>query len=86
MPTVTCGRSTTIGLYGSIPVELKAEPTPLWILNASSRPYVDLLPNEFCGSHNVVTRYKFGQAVKLEPIIFPVTRLEVEIGGSLEII
>jgi alpha-galactosidase len=75
-----------IGVYSDVPFAIEGGPSPLWVLNASSRPYVEFLPSEFDGTRSVVTRDKFGQAVKLDTVTFPWPRLDVEVGGSLEII
>ncbi len=74
-----------IGLYDDIAFTFGHGPWPLWILNASTRPYVELLSNEFGGEYRVSERDKFGVVVKQETIAFPVARLAVEVGGSLEI-
>lgn len=74
-----------IGLYDDIAFPLGRGPTPLWILNASTRPFVELLPDRFSGTHTVTTRDKFGGVVTQKTVVFPVPGLEVEVGGSLEI-
>jgi alpha-galactosidase len=74
-----------IGLYGDIPVTIQQDPIPLWILNASSRPYIDILSDNFNGKYYVSTKNKFGETVKKETVTFPCYRLDVEVGGSLKI-
>jgi alpha-galactosidase len=77
-----------IGLYEDYAFSLADGVTPLWILNGSTRPFVELLPvlpDGFAGSREVVTRDKFGCLVAQETLTFPRPRLAVEVGGSLEI-
>ncbi len=74
-----------IGLYGDIPITLGEGPLPVWILNASTHPFVDLLPEGLSGEHVVTTRDKFGRVVVEDRIYFPVMRMPVQVGGSLEI-
>ena len=74
-----------IGLYDNSAFQLGGGPTPFWILNASTRPFVDLLPDSFVGPHTVTTRDKFGRITTQKTVIFPTSCLLVEIGGSLEI-
>lgn len=79
-------RERIIGLYDAVAFPPGEGPTPLWILNASTRPFVALLPDGFAGPHIVTTRDKFGRVTVQETVTFPIPRLSVEIGGSLEII
>lgn len=74
-----------IGLYDDIAFPLGEGTTPLWVLNASSRPFVELLPDGFAGPHTVTTRDKFGNVMAQETVTFPTPRLQVEVGGSLAI-
>jgi alpha-galactosidase len=74
-----------IGLYEDAAFSLGDGPAPLWILNASTRPCVELLPDSFAGAHEVVSRDKFGRLAGAETVTFPRARLAVEVGGSLEI-
>jgi alpha-galactosidase len=74
-----------VGLYDDIAFPPGEDPTPLWILNASTRPFVELLPDGFAGPHTVTTRDKFGRVTAQETVTFPAPRLAVEVGGSLEI-
>ncbi len=74
-----------IGLYDDIAFALKMEAATTWILNAATRPAVDLLPDGTEGEFIVVRRDKFGREEYRELVHFPVFRLAVEVGGSLEI-
>jgi hypothetical protein len=74
-----------IGVYEDYPIRIDEGPSPLWILNASSRPFIDVLPDAFSGLRQVSTRDKFGRITSQESIQFPRARLLVEVGGSLEI-
>ncbi len=74
-----------IGVYEDYPIQLNEGPLPLWILNASSRPFIDVLPNTFSGMHLVITRDKFGNITSRKSMQFPISCLFVEVGGSLEI-
>ncbi|MFL5805819.1 MAG: hypothetical protein ACJ8CR_29295, partial [Roseiflexaceae bacterium] len=56
-----------------------------WILNASTRPFVELSPDDLAGPNRVCTRDKFGRVVGEHAVTFPIARLPVEVGGSLEI-
>jgi hypothetical protein len=74
-----------IGLYDDIPFPPGEGPTPLWILNGSTRPFVELLPDGFAGPHMVTARDKFGCVITQETVTFPIPRLSVEVGGRLEV-
>jgi alpha-galactosidase len=74
-----------IGLYGDIPVTIQQDPIPLWILNASSHPYIDILSGNLDGKYSVATKNKFGETIKEETVTFPCYQLDVEVGGSLKI-
>ena len=81
---------TIIGLYEDIAFALHDEadekkPGTVWVLNASTRPYIDLLPGGVRGNRRVRTRDKFGRILSEVDVDFPIARLEVEVGGSLEI-
>jgi alpha-galactosidase len=78
-------KETIIGLYEDIPLSLDGAIEPIWILNASTRPEVDLQAPDFTGDQQVVTRDKFGRVVTKQQVRFPVARLPVEVGGSIEI-
>jgi alpha-galactosidase len=78
-------RERIIGLYEDSAFPVGLGPTPLWILNASTRPFVELLPDDFAGTYAVFTRDKFGRIVEQESLTFPRPRVAVEVGGSLEI-
>ena len=72
-------------MYDDIAFAPGAGALPLWILNASTRPFVELLPDERAGLHTVVTRDKFGNLVGKHTVDFPAMRLPIEVGGSLEV-
>lgn len=76
---------TILGVYDDIALTLGDTDERTWVLNASTRPYVELLPNELSGPRRVRTLDKFGQSVSEQDLVFPVARLPVEVGGSLEI-
>ncbi len=75
-----------VGLYDDIAFPPGEGPTPLWILNASTRPFVELLSDGFAGPHTVTARDKFGRVIGRETVTFPIPRLSVEVGGSLEVL
>jgi alpha-galactosidase len=77
---------TLIGLYEDVPISLDGVKGTLWILNASTRPQIDLSGAQFTGEHIVVTRDKFGRVAAEQPVIFPVQQLAVEVGGSIQIV
>ena len=76
---------TIIGVYQTNLIPLPYNNT-VWILNASTNSYVDI---DTYDNRNmkiiVIHRNKFGEIITKEQIQFPVSRLFVEIGGSLEI-
>ncbi len=75
-----------IALYEDYPLVLEAEEKPkLWLLNASTRSYIDFLTDASEGLRMVTSFNKFGEAVYTRYLRFPLTRLEVEVGGALEI-
>lgn len=74
-----------IGLYDDVAFLAGDDQRALWILNASTRAFVDLLPDGSSASRRVVTRDKFGRVVGDEDVAFPTARLPVEVGGSLEL-
>jgi len=75
---------TIVGLYDDLPVALPPAPR-VWVLNASTRPYVDLSGDPLEGTYRVTERDKFGHVVAKREVSFPVPRLTVEVGGSLEL-
>jgi alpha-galactosidase len=83
--TTFIGRDETIiGLYEDVPVALHDAMT--WILNASTRPFVDFEPAQVAeANRRVVVRDKFGKVVDERTIRYAPARLNVEVGGSLEI-
>ena len=74
-----------IAVYEDIALAFEAGPLTLWVLNASTRPFVELLPDGLRGRFTVGTRDKFGRRLSQETLSFPRPRLPVEVGGSLEI-
>ena len=74
-----------IGVYDDIAFALGGGPQPLWVLNASTRPYLDLLPDANAGARRITQYDKFGRIVGQANIHFPVARLAVEVGGRVEI-
>jgi len=74
-----------IGLYDDIAFSLGNGPFPLWILNGSTLPYIDLLPDGASGTYTVTQRDKFGRFVGQQVVQFPTHRLAVEVGGSIQI-
>ena len=74
-----------IGVYDDVAFAPGLGALPLRILNASTRPFVELLPDDLAGPYVVCTRDKFGYVVGRHTVIFPATCLPVEVGGSLEI-
>ncbi len=74
-----------IGVYDDVAFAAGAGVLPLWILNASTRPFVELSPDDLAGPNRVCTRDKFGRVVGEHAVTFPIARLPVEVGGSLEI-
>ena len=78
---------TIVGIYEDFAFALAAGPLPLWLLNATARPYLELLPSpDAIHGRHAVTRYdKFGRVLGRSHIDFPVDRLEVEVGGYLHI-
>jgi alpha-galactosidase len=74
-----------IGVYDDVAFAMGPGAQPLWVLNASTRPFVELLPYERTGPHTVCTRDKFGHVVGRHTVILPARSLPVEVGGSLEI-
>jgi alpha-galactosidase len=83
-----CFTGTTeriIGVYDDVACAVGAGGLPLWILNASTRPFVELRPDTLAGPYLVRTRDKFGDVVGERAVTLPVAQLPVEVGGSLEI-
>ena len=73
-----------VGLYDDVAVRLE-DAGMTWLLNASTRPFVELLPGAGAGPRRVIRRDRFGTPTGDELIELPVTRLNVDVGGSLEI-
>jgi alpha-galactosidase len=77
-----------IGLYDDVAVSLSSEKDigTIWILNASTRPTLDISDCDLDGVYQVTTHDKFGCVVTTQPVHFPVAQLSVEVGGSIEIL
>jgi alpha-galactosidase len=73
-----------VGLYEDIPVSLERQ-KHTWILNASTRPYIELTADEPHGECEITLRDKFGCVIGQEKMHFPVGQIEIEVGGSVEI-
>lgn len=80
------GSETIVGLYDDTAAPLESVAGTTWILNASTRGYVDFSGSEHKGSSLVVTRDKFGKITSQQTMTFPQSRIEVEVGGSLEFV
>lgn len=76
---------TIIAVYDDLPISLKAITQSIWLLNASNQPCVMVQSSHMSGTHKMIVRDKFGYITSEEDIQFPVTQLNVEIGGSIEI-
>jgi alpha-galactosidase len=75
-----------VALYEDYPLTLDMkEGDDVWVLNGSTRPYIDILPDKSEGSSPVNAWDKFGNSVYTKVLTFPVSRLDVPVGGSLEI-
>lgn len=72
---------TIIALYDDVPITLD-DAEHIWLLNASTQAFVWL--ENATGSYNVNTRDKFGKLQAQAQVRQP-RKLEVEIGGSLEL-
>lgn len=85
---------TIVGVYEDFAFALDGGPPqdaglPLWLLNATTRPYLELLPSETPehrqGPHRVMQYDKFGRVLGQSVVEFPAARLAVEVGGYLRI-
>jgi hypothetical protein len=74
-----------IGLYDNIPVQLGLDAGTTWLLNASTRPYVSVPDSVINTTCRAVFRDKFGQVTEEKTLEMPVSTLNVEIGGSVEL-
>ncbi len=77
-------QETIVGLYEDVPVPF-VDQAVVWVLNASTRPYVDFEPSDAAAARRVIVRDKFGIVVSDGTQRFPAARLPVEVGGSVEI-
>ena len=74
-----------IGLYEDAPVTLDfSRNGGLYVLNGSSRPFIDVSATNANLKVPVTARNKFGQIIYTQYVSFPTSRLEVEPGGSIE--
>jgi len=87
IPLIACIGSleTIISLYEDVPVAPQPHNSKLWILNASTRSYVELDSADWAGTWDMTVRDKFGKVVAQQQIQLPVAQLSVEVGGSLEL-
>jgi alpha-galactosidase len=76
---------TIIGLYDDAPVTLAQAGGKTWLLNASARDWIAIEEGSLQGSRRVITRDKYGRIASDSAVDFPVSRLKVEVGGSIEI-
>ena len=75
-----------IALYEDYPLTLDfKEGDDIWVLNASTRPYIEILPDSSTGIVPVTAWDMFGAAGYTKIIAFPVTRLDVPVGGSINL-
>lgn len=74
-----------IGVFDDVAFAPGGTRLPVWILNASARSFVALVPDDLEGQRTVTTRDKFGQVTVHQAVTFPVGRLHVEVGGSLHV-
>ncbi|MGH2560326.1 MAG: glycoside hydrolase family 36 protein [Thermomicrobiales bacterium] len=76
---------TIAALYDDVP--LKLDPAPrLSLLNASTRPYVEISGGGLEGAYQVVERDKFGRLASEQDVVFPQAHLDVEVGGCVELV
>jgi alpha-galactosidase len=77
-----------VGVYDDVAVRVD-DARRTWLLNASTQPYVDLVvdavPDEASGERQVRTHDRFGKPIGERVVRFPASRLDVEVGGSIEI-
>jgi alpha-galactosidase len=80
---------TIITAYDDVSVSLESEARTVWLLNASSRSFISLISahgKNGTGKHMVILRDKFGCVVSEELVHFPMAQIDIEVGGSVEII
>jgi alpha-galactosidase len=75
-----------IGLYDDIDVNVESFPRTTWILNASTRDYIDLSCLRCQGRYLVITRDMYGNITSQRRVIFPQAHIKVQVGGSLEFV
>src|SRR5258708_25859611 len=81
------GRSETIiGLYEDVPVRLISVKPKLWILNASTKPYVEFASDVPETNYEATLHDKFGKIVSKQPVALHGGRVPIEIGGSAELV
>jgi alpha-galactosidase len=76
---------TIIAVYENVPVALEDTPHTVWLLNAATSPTLDVRDIELRGERSVTVHDKFGQVVSQQRVTFPLVRLDVEVGGSVQI-
>ncbi len=78
-------KETIVGVYEDFAFTLAVDPLPLWLLNATTRPYLELLPGGIQGPHRLTCYDKFGRTLGDSRVSFPLDRLPVEVGGYVRI-
>jgi alpha-galactosidase len=77
-----------VGVYDDLAVRA-GDARRTWLLNASTRPYLELLdgtaPAAASGARQVTIHDRFGKPTSDRILDFPVSRLDVEVGGYVEI-
>jgi alpha-galactosidase len=87
VPLINFGgeEETIVAVYEDFAFALDASVLPVWLLNASARPHVELLPGTLCGPHQVRRYDKFGRVTGESIVEFPAAAVPVEVGGYLRI-
>jgi len=76
---------TIVALYEDVDVSLPEAAPLVWLLNASTRPYIALHGDGLTGVRQVQVYDRFGALVRDEAVTLPTARLAVEVGGSVQI-
>jgi alpha-galactosidase len=74
---------TIIALYADVPLKIDSLRHNIWLLNASTQPYIDLSPDSQSGDCEAVIYDMFGRFVTVKRVHLPSARLPVEVGGSI---